>query len=535
MTGMRIRTESLGGSPLVAAALASSTPAGWYHPVPRSTSAWRERVDSVRKEAATARWFTALEPAFNARGPALERLRRSALGAGIVVTTGQQPGLFGGPLYALSKALSALAFADELQRVTGVPVAPVFWAATDDADIAEASTTSIAGTGGAQPLRLETVAPPGTPLANIPLGDVVAALSVLADAAGSGSHYGYLEAVRAAYVPTATVGDAYVQLMRALLEDRGIAVLDASHPAVRDAADGLLRQALRSGPAIDAALQKRHAAIVSAGWTPQVALVRGLSLVFTTEQGIKRRLPLKEAERAATEVERGALSPNVLLRPIAERAMLPTVAYIAGPGELAYFAQLSTVAETVSAEPPLVLPRWSGTVIEPHIGRLLDRYHLEIDDLRDPHAAETRFARAALPGDVMDSLQSLRGDVAARVQALGSSRPEGSALLPPAVLEGAARTLQHRVDRLERRFLAAQKRQSHTALADIATARGALYPNGRRQERALNAIPLLVRHGPAVLDSMLDAARVHARAVLTGDAASARTREDPTVGDRAAG
>ncbi len=534
MTGVRTRTESLGGSPLIAAALASRTPAGWYHPVPRSASEWRERVETVRKETGTARWFTALEPAFNARGAALERLQRSASGAGIVITTGQQPGLFGGPLYAISKALSALAFADELQRATGVPVAPVFWAATDDADIAEASTTSIAGTGGAQLLRLDTVAPPGAPLANIPLGDVAAAFSVLADAVGSGSHYRYLEFVRAAYVPTATVGDAYVQLMRALLEEVGIAVLDASHPAVRGAADNLLRQALRSGPAIDAALQERHAAIVSAGWTPQVALVRGLSLVFTTEQGIKRRLPLKEAEGAVTQAERGALSPNVLLRPIAERAMLPTAAYVAGPGELAYFAQLSTVADTLGAEPPLVLPRWSGTVIEPHIGRLLERYQLEIDDLRDPHAAETRLARAALPRDIVDALQSLRGDVAARLTSLETNLPGASALLPAAVLEGAGRTLQHRVDRLERRFMAAQKRQSQAALSDIATARGALYPNGKRQERALNAIPMLARHGPAVLDSMLDAARAHARAVLTGGASPPGKRDDSAVADAAA-
>ena len=527
MTTLRVQSEPLGGSALVAARISKSTPAGWYADAPRDAAEWRIRADEVRKEPGLARWFTALEPAFNASGAALERLRNSERGSGVVVTTGQQPGLFGGPMYALSKALSALALADELQRVTGVPVAPVFWAATDDADIAEASVTTVGMTGGAKVVRHTPAAPPGTSLANVTLGDIGEAFAEFAQAAGSGSHAKYMELVRQAYEPTATVGDAYVALMRGLLEELGIAVLDASHPAVRDAADGVLRRALQSAAELDSALQQRNAAIADAGFEPQVGLVRGLSLVFGTEQGIKRRLPISEATAASSESPRGLLSPNVLLRPVVERAILPTVAYLAGPGELAYFAQVSAVAATLGAAVPLALPRWSGTVIEPHVGRLLEKYHLRVNDLRDPHAAETRFAREAMPATVSGTIAFLRKDIEARIGTLLGAAPSDS-LLPEAVLKGAGRTLQHRVDRLERRLMAAQKRRSDAAMSDIATARGSLYPNGKRQERALNPLPILARHGSLVIEKMLEGAAEHAVELVHGEPEPA-TREKTTT------
>jgi uncharacterized protein YllA (UPF0747 family) len=303
-------------------------------------------------------------------------------------------------------------------------------------------------------------------------------------------------------------------MMRALLEPLGVAVLDSSHAAVRHAADQLMRTALTRASAIDEALRDRSSGIEKAGWSPQVPQVRGLSLVFAIEQGIKRRLPIKDADAVLNETARGSLSPNVLLRPILERAILPTVAYVAGPGEIAYFAQVSAVADVLGAAQPLVLPRWSGTVIDPHVARLLERYGMEADDLRDPHAAETRFARAALSPQVMSSLESLRADVSERIASLASSIGDPP-LVPHAVIEGAERTMQHRMDRLERRIVAAQKRRSESALADIATARGALFPHGKRQERALNPIPMLARHGSLVIDGMLTAARRHAREVLT--------------------
>src|SRR5687767_12871111 len=120
MTDLIVRTESLGGSPLARAAIAGSLPQ-WYERRPPTPAAWKTRVESVRGSVKDAEWLDALEPAFAAQGAAATRLQRVAGGRGVVVTTGQQPGLFGGPIYTWSKALTALALADEIEAATGVP------------------------------------------------------------------------------------------------------------------------------------------------------------------------------------------------------------------------------------------------------------------------------------------------------------------------------------------------------------------------------------------------------------------------------
>ena len=141
----RVITEPIGGGALARAA-AGEAPPPFYVARPSSAVEWAERAADVRRRSSPT-WLDALRPAFGASlgGTAAgERLARSAGGAGILVTTGQQPGLFGGPVYSWSKAMGALALADALERATGMPVAPVFWAATDDSDFAEASVTRVA-------------------------------------------------------------------------------------------------------------------------------------------------------------------------------------------------------------------------------------------------------------------------------------------------------------------------------------------------------------------------------------------------------
>jgi bacillithiol synthase len=243
--------------------------------------------------------------------------------------------------------------------------------------------------------------------------------------------------------------------------------------------------------------------------------VAGLSLVFRAdEKGRRARVPVAESRALVTRVQHGELGPNVLLRPVVERTILPTVAYVAGPGELAYFAQVSAVAAALGSSAPLAVPRWSGTVVEPHVRRALDRLGIGPDELAEPDAVEGRIARERLPADVASALEALRADVDQRVAAL--RRASGDApLVNDAVLDGARGALHHRVDRVERRYLAAVKRRESDAARDIALARASLFPLGKRQERALNALPLLARHGPALWDAMLQGARAHAGSLLT--------------------
>ena len=511
MTLPRIITEPLGGSALSRLAADGGGPAEWYEPRPSSAMRWRARAEAIRDASADGAWLDALMPALEPSGRAAERLAASSAGKGIVVTTGQQPGLFGGPIYTWAKALSALALADELQAATGMPVAPVFWAATDDSDFAEASWTMVARPGGVDELRMEGDSA-GVPLAQVPLGDQRHLLERLERGAGSGAFRDPLDLTRRAYAPGQTVGGAYLALLRGILEPLGIAVLDAAHPAVRRAAAPILRRALASASAIESAIAERDRALMAAGHTPQVASVAGLSLVFAMEHGHRQRVRVGDAPSAAASHPDGALSPNVLLRPVVERTILPTIAYLAGPAELAYFAQTGAVATALDLPRPLAVPRWSCTILEPRVEEILRRLALTAEDLDDPHAAETRLARAALPTDVSSAIARMRNVLDEEHAVLARHAGE---IVPAPVIEGGARSIAHRVARLERRLVAAMKRRNADTLQDVGTARGSLRPAGKRQERALNFLPFLARYGPALMQGMAVEAAAHARA-LTG-------------------
>ena len=480
----RVISETLGGSALsVAAQRAELSP--WFASRPNGVAEWRQYLREFTREPVTDGWLRSLAPAFDAQGKAAERLRRVVDGNGAVISTGQQAALFGGPLYTLTKALSALSFADVLERGTGIPVAPVFWAATDDADFEEASSTGMA---------MNDVAMPG----------VEEMIERLADACGSVAEPAVLDDVRQCYTSRATLGAAYVCQMRRLLEPLGIAVIDSSHPALRRAAAPVLRRALERAVAVEQALQQRYDAIRAAGYSPQVDHLAELSLVFAAAPGKpKERIPIRDASPMAGQPAE-TLGPNVLLRPIVERFIMPSAAYVAGPGETAYFAQVSAVAEA--------LPRWSATIVEPRIERVLSRLGIAREELRDRHAVETRLARQTLPNPVRDALQRLRHQIGADLAALEVM--DRDKLIPPASLQGLRRSLLHRVERTERRYIAAVKRRETELMRDIGTAAAALYPDGERQERVLNFVPFIARYGKPLVDQMRVEAERHATSAL---------------------
>ena len=515
MTTVRVLSETLGGNALARAGMSASVPATWYPGRPLSADAWRARVEGVRRSSAPG-WLDVLRPAIEPSGVAAERLTRVARHGGVVVTTGQQPGLFGGPLYTWSKALTIRALADEMEAVTGVPVAPLFWAATDDSDFAEASWTAVSVAGGFERLQLEAIASAGLSMSAVPLPDMTAPLAVLRDACGSGSDGRAWEAVRHAYGRGGTIGSAYLGLLRELLEPLGIAVLDASHAAVRSAAHPLLVRALEHADAIHAALAARSDEIRTAGFEPQVADVPELSLVFDNHDGHRIRVARNAAAAEAGRASPGRLSPNVLLRPVVERAILPTVAYAAGPGEFAYFAQVSAVAQALQADIPLAVPRWSVTLVEPHIDGLLAKYDVTVADIAHGDALARRLLQQAIPPQVAATMTALRQALETQSRALRDA-VEHSGLVPARSVDAIERAVSWRLDRFDRRLRAGARRRDAALAVDLGSLGGALFPGGARQERMANIIPFLVRYGLSLLEQMLEHARTHARALVRPD------------------
>ncbi len=510
---MRVISTPIAGSGLTRIGVQESSSSRWFAPVPASPGEWRARAGRIRDALVHEDWLAVLDSGFDASGPAAGRLERAS-SSGFAVTTGQQPGLFGGPLYTWWKALTALALADRLERETGLPVVPIFWAATDDSDYAEAASTVIATATGFEELTLPPHADSSISLARVSLGDVSSQFERLAAATGSAPNRGILEILRQTYSGShTTLGSAYVALLREVLGPLGIAVIDASHPAVRAASLPVLHDALAKEAGIEASLMSRSDELKAMKLSPQVKLVRGRTLVFSEGNGQRDRIRSVDAADMAdaASADTSDLGPNVLLRPIVERAILPTVAYVGGPAEIAYFAQVTAVADALNTPAPIVVRRWSGMVVEPRIERILSRYAVDVADLRDPHAVETRLARESLPSGLVDHIADFRKSVADSMSAL--SEADGAGLVPPAVLDGVTGNIGHRLDRLERRYIAAVKRDGNEALREIAIARGALFPGGSPQERSLNGIPLFARYGDDLMAAVMPEIRTHADSI----------------------
>jgi uncharacterized protein YllA (UPF0747 family) len=359
-------------------------------------------------------------------------------------------------------------------------------------------------------------------MAVMPLGDTSTELEALARSAGSTVDRIPIDLLERFYTPQATIGSAYVGFLRALFAPLGIAVIDASHPATRAAAKPVLTAALEKAHEIAVAVTARNHELEAAGFAPQVQDVPGLSLVFSAASGGRKRVPIKAARKHMNSDD---LGPNVLLRPVIERLILPTATYIGGPAEIAYFAQIGPIADTLAVARPAIVPRWSCTIIEPHVEKILEKLYLLPDDLRDPHAAEARVARSRLPERVIEVLAETRSALDERLIALTKAVVEENAPIGPAVTGGLGANLMRRLDRFERRLIAASKKLHADLMQEIGTARGSLYPLGKPQERALNFVPLLARYGPMLREDMLSAARAHVERVL-GDGRSASSLEE---------
>lgn len=512
MSAPRVVTEPVGGGALTRAALDGSAPLGWFAARPRGVEQWSAHAETVRRGFDGAHWLDALRPALQLSGTAHERMARVAANNGLVVTTGQQPGLFGGPGYTWLKAISALALADRLERELGVPVAPVFWAATDDADFEEACFTDVSLDNSVHRLSLAKRVADGTVMAQAPLGDVTDQMRVLLEAAGSAAHREVLVSLQRAYRADATIGSAYVEFLRDMLQPMGIAVLDSWHPAVRAAARPTLVNALARAAVVDEAVALRSVSIERGGYRAQVARVAKLSLVFRSVDGRKERVPLAQAIEASQRDDL-VLSANVLLRPVVERQIMPTVAYVGGPGEIAYFAQVSAAAEALGLAVPLVVPRWSATVIEPAVDRMLGRLGMVFEDIRAPHVAERRIGERAMPAGVRDALASMQAIVDQQLVALDEAQ-KGRPLVDAAVIQGAKKELHHRIERLERRVRTAATRGEAQAIADLAAIRAAVLPRGERQERSLNFAPMFARHGDTLWAQLRTGAAMHAGSLI---------------------
>lgn len=467
---------------------------------------------------------------------ARRRLDAIASGEGFVVTTGQQAGALGGPLFTLYKALTAVAVAEALQAHLGVPVLAVFWVASEDHDWTE--VRDVALLDPANELRTATLdddvraGGTGPSMARRPLPATVDAfLDAVADALPpTDFRDDVLRPFREAYRAGASVSDAFGAALAALFAGHPLAMTHASDPALKRASVPVLRTELERGDEHERVLRRTTLALEQAGYEPQVPIADQAENLFYEHDGSRERL-MRAADGwitrgAGTRLERGAtlaelerepvrFSPNVLLRPVVESAILPTLAYVAGPSELRYFAQIGCLFAAHGIDMPLVVPRASFTVVEGKVRKVLDKFDLALDDLAlPPHELAGRVASEAMPDAVEAAVRELRAAIGAGYDALNGAVQEVDPTLKGPLNHARSAAFRELGD-LEKRVLRQLKAQNEVTLEQIEKARINLFPRGKSQERVLNALQYLTRYGRSFIDDV----RTSVRFELDGDVA----------------
>ena len=480
---------------------------------PADPSAWRAAIRRVnaapRDRAPIARVIDAQLARRDAPAEARAMAARLADPAAVTIVTGQQAGAFGGPLYTLLKAVTTLQLARAIEAQHGVPVVPIFWADGEDHDWHEIRSTAVIGADD----TLTAVTMPAFDGAGVRRsGDIVldervaSTIDALFAAMPATTFSGDLRAGLArCYVPGRSVAEAYARFIEHLLGRHGLVVFESADPAAKPLAADLFAEELRHpgrSSALAIAAGERSRAL---GFAPQVAPIEGSAALFCLT-------PAREAIRVPFDCDPLAadalahpdrFSPNVLLRPVVQDWMFPNVAYVAGPGELAYHGQLEEIYKAFRVPRPLIYPRASASIMDAASLRFLDKQQMPFAALARPdESALNALLESRLPEGAKGSLVGAAEAIRDRWNALVTELPK----IDP-TLEGAARAslarLQHELDTLQWKTVRAVKRRESDLRRQFNHARQLAFPGGAPQERVLGIAHFANQYGPALVDKLV--------------------------------
>jgi bacillithiol synthase len=450
----------------------------------------------------------------------LNRLRRGA----VALVTGQQVGLFGGPMFSIYKALTAVKLAEEA-TAAGVDCVPIFWLATSDHDLEEVNHVSLPGPEGAlETLTTASHGVAGAPVSTVRLGDEI--LPLLEQAAGLLGDAEAATLLRETYRPGETLGTSFARLYARLFADSGVILVDASDPELHVIAEPMYRAAIERADQLDAALLARGQALEAAGYHQQVKVTPSSVLLFTLQNGARTAIHHR-GQRASQEFAIGSeenaekvslaellrrvsstpeiFSPNVLLRPVVQDYLLPTLAYTGGAAETAYFAQAGAVYEILLGRVTPCIPRYSATIVEPKVQRLLERHGITVPNVfAGPDALRQQIAARNLPQDLKAAFDGAKESLDSNLSTIQDKLASLDRTLVDAA-ETARSKMQYQIERLYSQAARAELQKGELVSRHAQTLSQALYPNKALQERSIGGIYFIARYGGDFLQQLHDA------------------------------
>jgi bacillithiol synthase len=441
----------------------------------------------------------------------LERLANGA----VAVVSGQQVGLFGGPAYAVYKALMAIQIAEELTR-DGMEAVPVFWMATEDHDLEEVRHTSWFDAGKLLRFELPDGNEAGRPVGQIPLGAEVEGLAgevaELLERDGGDLLAQYLVE---SYKAEETYGSAFGKLFARLFAAQGLILMDPLDSGLHKIAAPLYQHALAERDTLNERLLQRGKDLDRAGFAVQVKVTSKSTLLFHLASGVRqvitasngkfhtgeRTWPREELVHL-THKEPETFSANALFRPVVQDYLLPTAAYIAGPAEIAYFAQSEVVYRKLLGRMPVVLPRAGFTLVDAKAIKLLRRYGLEVEEVwAGSQSIRHKMERQSVPKTLAKTFERDQKQIATMLTKLGKQIENLDPTLRRTV-ERSRKRIEFHLEKLRRKAGRAQEQKNGQISAHEQHLETLLNPHKGLQERELCLLPFLARWGASGLGEL---------------------------------
>lgn len=502
----------------------------YYPSAVRSTDELSARVPEVlaahkTDRAALCDALEAMNSAWGAGAETLANIKLLREADTVAIVSGQQAGLFTGPLYTIYKALSAVKLAGCLTQ-RGTSAVPVFWIATEDHDFAEVASAEFIGCDCrlAQVSVNTSMHRKGTPVGSVVLDESInETIARLLEVLPETEFTPDLESlVRDAWQPGRTYGEAFARMMSRLLGQHGLILLDPLDARLKHLAAPLYADAVRRAETIADSLVQRSRELEEAGYHAQVlATSDSFPLFLHTTDGERHAVARTEkgtykikegseeyqaealTELALTEPER--FSPNVTLRAVVQDYLLPTLAYFGGAAEIAYFAQTAEVYRVLERPVTPILPRVSMTIVESRTKRTLERYNLELSDFfAGLDNVLARVVEEHLGAETGQAFDKTDEHLNLELDKLREHLQQVDPTLAEA-LETGRRKINYQLNGLRTRFHRAQLNRDRAAHRQIERAFSCLYPEKTLQERRINITSLYARHGRYVIDWIYDA------------------------------
>jgi bacillithiol biosynthesis cysteine-adding enzyme BshC len=518
---LRVNVKPLSGPALVRDYYAGAPALAPFFPgFPWDTSAWMRTASAVRNHFSPEQLHAMTSAIRAGNADARAKLHGIANGNGFFVQTGQQAGIFGGPLFTIYKILTAIRLAESLERQLGVTVAPLFWIAADDHDFAEVNHNYLLTQDNAlEKLELPDDGRPASSMHRRVLGNDIEPIvqqlqTLLPETEFTAELTALLQQV---YTPNNNIADAFGSLVSFLFDRFGLLITASTDRTVKRLAAPLMQYELAHAETHEDAVNGQTQKLVSRGYHEQVPVRSDAANVsYEDENGrdrlmrwgsdweLSRSKQRFSGEQIAELLEREPerFSANVLLRPVVASAVFPTLAYVGGPAEISYFAQIGCLFAAHRVPMPLVVPRASVDIVEYKVQKVLDKFSLTPDEVHVPFdRLASDIVRREVPREITATIEELRENLGS-----GYARLIEAALQIDPTLRGpleSARNAAHKMlNDMDKKIVKHLKQRASVELEQLRRASTNLYPLGKSQERVLSVLTYYARYGPDFIDAV---------------------------------